>query len=808
MHIRSRLSFGVILAHWIVPLCVSTAVPTTSSSQSVSACFANPAACAPAPSNAPASRPAPGAPTSQGTAPSSGTNAPPRTASPAADSAIEETDFIVFANVGSRSSNVAVGLSGRLIFSGRAPTACRVGGSAFGALAQDAFEDWLREFNASFAQINIRDCVNAFRPDGEDLVLITARNLASQPALARSIEQALQRRDLVEAFRYSADQAREVRNAIRRSAEENTVRLAEGRSSGIVAILLDNRSSVACGMNIAEAELNFIIQSHARIISAELNERINFTPRISDPDSAFIAARRSNCRLVAGPVADMAIFRAALQRERMDSRVSSIFEPRQAAASRVPIPSSGTSVSNAPGNGAPPAATPRVTEATRPLISGSGNDILMILNVGPSAPHASLNVRGEPVFLNSRADMCVVGSRLNDWGAIIQLDSVLLPYGINLQAETLPSCAGAPLSSRDGYIARRSELLALPRTTLEGLLAGLEQRIAVIQETLLGSELEAGRDARRARSLANENRASSPNAAGFGYITVAGEGGLLCAVANDEFPVEQMVESIRTTLTAELSLRAPRAIQRTSEDAAYVAARRGTCRILMADAPTLSRFIAALRRDRISYQLSAAWHPDEEVARVAQQIRDQRAEQARARQISREEAEAQRVAQNERQRRAAEEAGTRTAQLRRINGPRAAALLNQLRTYVDASIQTSSGSATRNAPQIFVSFTEQYRRQIDGGWELDSADYLIHEFGESLSNDRILETIFVQMNFRMRHRDLGRYETHCFVVGYQHDAEFGRLRNSFDQRCESAPSHLSEWMSARRYQSLWTSSPQ
>jgi hypothetical protein len=441
-------------------------------------------------------------------------------------------------------------------------------------------------------------------------------------------------------------------------------------------------------------------------------------------------------------------------------------------------------------------------------MSGSGNDILMMLNVGPSAPHASLNVRGEPVFLNGRAEMCVVGSRPHDWDAIVQFDSTLAPYGINLQAETLPLCAGFPLSSRDGYIGRRSELLALPRTILEGLLAALEERTAVVQETLLAGELEASRDARRARSLANENRVSSPNATGFGYIAVAGEGGLLCAVASDEVPIEQMVESIRTTLTAELSFRAPRAIQRTSEDAAYVAARRGACRILMADAPTLSRFIAALRRDRISYQMSAAWHPDEEVARVAQQIRDQRAEQARARQISREEAEAQRVAQNERQRRAAEEAATRTAQLRRINGPRAAALLNQLRTAVDASIQTTSGSAARNAPQIFGSLTEQYQRQINGGWELDNADYLIHEFGESLSNDRLLETIFVRVNIRMKHRDLGRYETHCFIVGYQHDAEFGRLRNSFDQRCDSAPHHLTAWMTARRYQSLWTSTPQ
>jgi len=227
----------------------------------------------------------------------------------------------------------------------------------------------------------------------------------------------------------------------------------------------------------------------------------------------------------------------------------------------------------------------------------------------------------------------------------------------------------------------------------------------------------------------------------------------------------------------------------------------------MAEAPALSRFITALRRDRISYQLSSAWHPDDEVVRVAQQIRDQRSQQAQATQRSVEESNAERVAREERQRRAAEDAATRTAQLRRTHGPRATALLNQLRTSVDALINPPADFIPLDAANLFPFFAREYGRQTSGGWELEQAEYLVHEFGESIINDRLLETIFVQVRVRMKHRDLGRYENHCFILGYQNDTEFNRLRSQFDQTCDAAPPQLANWMAARRYQSLWTVRP-
>ena len=57
----------------------------------------------------------------------------------------------------------------------------------------------------------------------------------------------------------------------------------------------------------------------------------------------------------------------------------------------------------------PPSPTLPITEKNRFLIEGDLADVVALYNAGAKAPHVALNLRGEFVFADDRANVCLFG---------------------------------------------------------------------------------------------------------------------------------------------------------------------------------------------------------------------------------------------------------------------------------------------------------------------------------------------------------------------------------------------------------------
>jgi hypothetical protein len=79
----------------------------------------------------------------------------------------------------------------------------------------------------------------------------------------------------------------------------------------------------------------------------------------------------------------------------------------------------------------------------------------------------------------------------------------------------------------------------------------------------------------------------------------------------------------------------------------------------------------------------------------------------------------------------------------------------------------------------------------------------IADYGASEYQARVLETIFIKVSIKIKNADVGKYESACYVLGYQKDTEFNRIRDAFDDPCDRSDSLIVQWERSHKYLSKW-----
>jgi hypothetical protein len=234
-----------------------------------------------------------------------------------------------------------------------------------------------------------------------------------------------------------------------------------------------------------------------------------------------------------------------------------------------------------------------------------------------------------------------------------------------------------------------------------------------------------------------------------------------------------------------------------------IRAKRGACRIIFAQAGDLKEVIGGFDRDNFPYQLSSVWVTADEIANARKQAALRVSEQAIGQQRGKEEADQRRIERENRERLAGVAMQQETLKLQKENNTRATAAEEQLKTAVKKFITKDNSEGETLISANFPSFSQFIYGRRSGGWILDEMTTSIVDFGASEYQARVLETIFIKTSIKMKNADIGKYDDVCYVLGYQIDTEFNRIRDGFENVCDGSDAQILKWKRSHQYLSKW-----
>jgi hypothetical protein len=137
----------------------------------------------------------------------------------------------------------------------------------------------------------------------------------------------------------------------------------------------------------------------------------------------------------------------------------------------------------------PPSTTLPPTEKNRFLLEGDLADVLALYNAGAKAPHVVLNLRGEFVFSDDRANVCLFGN--NPDGVALTVRPVLAPYHLKAVTGLDQPCDPQRLDAYDVVAMQRGAFLKSTQVDALSLIKQIE--IGALRKFALVSAAERGR---------------------------------------------------------------------------------------------------------------------------------------------------------------------------------------------------------------------------------------------------------------------------------------------------------------------------
>lgn len=443
-----------------------------------------------------------------------------------------------------------------------------------------------------------------------------------------------------------------------------------------------------------------------------------------------------------------------------------------------------------------------VDDANRALLAGDDADVLVLFNNSGKAKGVRRDLLGKLVF-GDTASVCWyhdepqtdLGIRLAFAGLVEQGAPGLVVSGV-CKAEELPSA--------DVVMLQRGAFLATDRAYAKALADQFSIGTFQLVATVTGSEVKARlqADGQAAQQVATDVEAGRRD--GFGIIRFPGTAMSLCLIPG---PLgDALTEALRGTLhplagaLPGWSLRPA-----TNPDDAFAAARKGDCGALLLAREAMAQVIAAARRERVSFEMLPLWLDRAQMTEIQARIEANTAARLEAEEIRKRQLED--AAKEEAARREtlgetkARQEATLRSQYESLAEGLATDASDQLRAFIDAP--DAPGNAAIAA--TFPDFARWFRDQVNAGWELQSDGFntSLVDYGTVRWEGRMLDTVFFQISTAMNNRDLGKYQSTCFLLGAVVDKEFRRYRNVYEMDCSKAEPDLSRWQDSHGFTSRW-----
>jgi hypothetical protein len=235
-------------------------------------------------------------------------------------------------------------------------------------------------------------------------------------------------------------------------------------------------------------------------------------------------------------------------------------------------------------------------------------------------------------------------------------------------------------------------------------------------------------------------------------------------------------------------------------ESAYIALQRGDCRAIYGAAAGLKKLLEGVQRAKLKYRVLPIWFSVDDFEKAKQQIAQnladclQKSNDVIMKQHDEDVLRDKHFEQDERGRQELQE------QFRKQYGSAAHKFENDIYYSVKEYVESPKGKHMR-VSQYFSTLTTWYENALRDGWEMVRIDSTIEDYGLVEWKSRVLEAGFVDIRIKMRNRDLGEYQDHCYVLAYILDKEFDIARDPIVAACniDSVP----RYKIAHRFSSKW-----
>ncbi len=472
----------------------------------------------------------------------------------------------------------------------------------------------------------------------------------------------------------------------------------------------------------------------------------------------------------------------------------------QPVATAAPVPSAAapSPPAGVPSPQSPSASLPE-TDRNRFLLDGGRDDVVLMVNASPKAPHVYRDLKGDIVFDRDQADVCLFGRGADpDLAGVVR--SALGPYKLKQMSLLQTPCDGDRLDGYDVVAIRRGQFLRQDMPTALQLVGSVEagtlKQLAVLTPAAL--QTAQANEAVGAAAVAEDvARGTRP---GFGFLVVADGVSGLCAVTPQDAEAHQrLLVGHADVLTAAMGaepIAAP-----TTADGAFLSAKRGRCGAVYASAADLKTVADGLQRDGTKYRFSSLWFAPAEIQGASDAIKAERvAAEKQMAERQRQQAEDAKIAAM----RAADEAATlsaRQAASRQQYGTTATAASARIAGEVN-EFTSSPKDQTLAAVHKYPNFAALFRDDLGDRWEKMSENAELADYGVADWKGRSLETVFSRVSIRLKNRILGDYKDRCYVFGQINDVEFNISREPIVLPCDDG-ADLAAWQTGHGFKSFW-----
>ena len=440
-----------------------------------------------------------------------------------------------------------------------------------------------------------------------------------------------------------------------------------------------------------------------------------------------------------------------------------------------------------------------VTDKNRFLVEGNLDDVEILYNASASAPHVAQNLRGEFVFAQNLASVCLFGQNPDGLGLTVK-DTIFAAIATQSITMAIEPCDPQRLLAYDIVATQRGAFLRSTGDAAFALIKTIEnddyRKFAEISAT----DLEKAADAERAKINAIKANVADGEPDGYGIVFVKTGSENLCVAVNDKLQSHRQL-LLRAESKIDFDMQSDVVIKDMTVDEAFIRVQKRQCGAVYASAADLKTLIAALMRGNIPYTFSSLWILPTDIGREDTAITE------KARVAAQEETDrALRNADQSRlaSARAQDLSATQSAQqaiLREKFGDSAKAAAAALSSDVLAATKAQPGAIAA----FYPAYTAWLSDKLADHWEIMATDTGLQDFGISNFKGRGLDTVFARITLHLKNRMLGEYKDACFIFGRINDTEFAMSREPVLSACEDE-ARIKEWQAGHQFKSEWFAS--
>ena len=471
----------------------------------------------------------------------------------------------------------------------------------------------------------------------------------------------------------------------------------------------------------------------------------------------------------------------------------------------------GVSVADAPASTVGEARPFRASTVDLKALSDvEAKDIVILVNLSKSAPHAFRNLSGEIAFEDKEVNLCApsLGVMKPQYRAFFEakINKALTGHKYDTDERCRDGLKGYDALVVTGTDLARSQ--DIPPADV--LVAALNKKTLARMVTVKHSDFTRELAKREILSDQYESDIREGARVGFGALAFRSDAKVACTVVEENLDGHDL--SIISVLSA-LQFLNGTAIKETtnvSVDVAFRQAQKGQCALIYASGKTLKIILGAAANAGLAPTVLPVWTTSSAVAKRAKELLSKQENMAQSEAERLAELRQNQTEEESRQRAKASQLEERQKRYRAQNNAKVASLvsaidasLKEVRGEVDSALGKGKNlKPALSDADFWGDYPAWYADKRMKGWEFDSTVPTPKDYGVAKWNGRDVEAVTAQIRVLMKNRELGKYSDDCWNVGYLLDKEFSMRREPFTQPCDDNDA-LNDWQVGSSFETRW-----